>query len=80
MNTRIKIVKRNRNAEDANKSEVEPAVDSTNAPPAKNKTRAMVNTVKSWIAELNERKRLQAHSFSPLTATSPVHVATFRNR
>ena len=81
MNTRIKIIKHNGNAEDANKSQEERGVDSTNAQPAKHKTRDMVNTVKSWIAELNERKRIQPHAFSPLPvpAMSPVHVARLRN-
>jgi hypothetical protein len=55
MNTRIKIIKHNRNAEVENKSQ-----------PAENKTRDMVQTVKSWIVEFKDRRRLQPHSFSPL--------------
>ena len=72
MNTRIKIIKRNRNAEDEDKSTVNQAVASTKAQPGENKTRDMVNTVKSWIVELNDRKRIQPHSFSSLfIAMSP---------
>lgn len=66
MNTRIKIIKRNGEAEAEAKSTGNGAVDSTKAQLGENKTREMVNTVKSWIAELNERKRIQPHSFSPL--------------
>jgi hypothetical protein len=29
-------------------------------------TREIVSTVKSWIAELQQKKRAQSHSFSPL--------------
>jgi hypothetical protein len=77
MNTRIKIVKHKRNAQDENKSPVNRVVDSNNAQPAENRTRDMVNTIKSWIAELNERKRIQPHSFAPLPGA--VQVATFGN-
>lgn len=65
MNTRIKIIKRNRSAENE-RSQENRVVDSATTLPGKNKTRDMVSTVKSWIAELNDRKRLQPHSFSPL--------------
>jgi len=48
------------------------------APPAQHEksvqqsTREMVSTVKSWIAELQDRKRAQRQSFAllPVTATS----------
>lgn len=72
MNTRIKIIKRNRNAED--RSQVNPLAGSPAAQPATNKTRDMVNTVKSWIAELNDRKRIQPHSFSPLPVVATPNV------
>jgi len=57
MNTRIKIIKRHESLENR-------AVDSTKTQPREIKTRDMVNTVKSWIAELNDRKRIQRHSFA----------------
>ena len=72
MNTRIKIIKRNRNAED--RSQVNPVVDSSATESGNNKRRDMVNTVKSWIAELNERKRMQPHSFSPLPVVATTNV------
>ena len=70
MNTRIKIIKRDRNAENENG-----LVESSNPQPAENKTRDTVQTVKSWIAEFKDRQRLQPHSFSPLpaVATLPDH-------
>ena len=73
MNTRIKLIKRNRNAEDEDRSQVNPVVDSPAAEQG-NKTRDMVNTVKSWIAELNDRKRMQPHSFSPLPVVATTNV------
>jgi hypothetical protein len=65
MNTRIKIIKRNAGDEDKSNR----AVDSTKAQPGENRTRDVVNTVKSWIVEMNERKRIQSHSFAPLPVT-----------
>ena len=29
-------------------------------------TREMVSTIKGWVADLDERKRAQVHSFAPL--------------
>ena len=83
MDTRIKIIKQNRRAEDS-KSQVNQVSNSTNARAAETKTRDMVNTVKSWIAELKDRKRIQPHSFSPLPVVAlspiPVNAGTTRNR
>jgi hypothetical protein len=41
-------------------------------------TREMVSTVKSWIAELQQRKRAQVHSFShlPVIATTSANENT----
>ena len=67
MKSSIKIVKRKRDedSKDLRTSEGEKSVERS--------TREMVSTVKSWIAELQERKRAQNQSFSHLTvfATDP---------
>ena len=72
MKSSIKIIKRKRDedANDLKTSEGENSVERS--------TREMVRTVKSWIAELQERKRAQAHSFSRLTVTTtaPAHQNT----
>ncbi len=62
MKSSIKIVKRKRaeHADDMNSSEGEKSVEQS--------TREMVSTVKSWIAELHERKRTQRHSLSELVS------------
>ncbi len=71
MNSSIKIVKRKRdeNPNDLKTSDAEQSVE---------RTREMVSTVKSWIAELQQRKRDQGHSFSNLTviATAPASQNT----
>ena len=66
MNSSIKIVKRKRDdaPNDLKTSEAEKSVEQS--------TREMVSTVKSWIAELQQRKRAQSHSFSDF----PVVVAS----
>ena len=66
----IRVIKRRRDADESDfkTSEDEISVERS--------TREMVSTVKSWIAELQERKRAQAHSFSPLTATTPAQQNT----
>jgi hypothetical protein len=68
MKSSIKIIKRKQD-EDSNElkgSEGERSVERS--------TREMVTTIKSWIIELQQRKRDQGHSFSdlPVTATAPV--------
>lgn len=64
MNTRIKIIKHGVDAEAETESQLNRDADSPDQ--QQNKTREMVNTVKSWIAELKDRKHIQPHSFSPL--------------
>lgn len=64
MKSPIKIVKRKQNEEliDLKTAEVEKSVEQN--------TREMVSTVKSWIAELQQRKRAQAHVFPSLPGTA----------
>jgi hypothetical protein len=60
MKSSIKIIKRKR-SEDSNDMETceaEKSVEQT--------TREMVSTVKSWITELQDRKRAERHSLSQL--------------
>ena len=60
MRTGIKIIKRKAegDANDLRTATGEKSVEQT--------TREMVSTVKSWIAEVQQRKRTERHSFSPL--------------
>jgi hypothetical protein len=64
MKSAIKIVKRKQDH------------DSNNLPTAnaeqsvEQSTRQMVSTVKGWIAELQQRKRAETHSFPPLPAVA----------
>jgi len=57
----IKIIKRKQNEDaiDLKTAEVEKSVEQS--------TREMVTTVKSWIAEIQQRKRAQSQSLSHLT-------------
>ena len=68
MKSPVKIIKRKRDDDstDLKTSEGEKSVERS--------TLDMASTVKSWIAELQERKRAQSHSFPHLTelATAPV--------
>ena len=67
MKSSIRIIKRQRNddSSDLKTPQGEKSIERS--------TRDMANTVKSWIAELQERKRAQNQSFSNLTvfATDP---------
>lgn len=67
MKSSIRIIKRQRNddSNDVKTSEGEKSVERS--------TREIVSTVKSWIAETQQRKRAQSQSFSHLTvfATAP---------
>jgi hypothetical protein len=60
MKSSIKIIKRARLEESSGMKtfEAEKSVEQ--------KTRELVSTVKSWVTELQERKRTQVHSFSNL--------------
>jgi hypothetical protein len=60
MKSSIRVIKRQEAAEanDLKTSVGEKSVEQN--------TREMVSTVKSWIAELQQRNRAQAHLFSPL--------------
>jgi hypothetical protein len=64
MQSSIRIIKRNQQeaASELQTSEGEISVERS--------TREMVSTVKSWIADFQQRKRTQARSFSPLTVSS----------
>jgi lipid II:glycine glycyltransferase (peptidoglycan interpeptide bridge formation enzyme) len=72
MKSSIKIIKpkRDEDPKDLQPSENEKSVERS--------TREMVTTVKSWIAELQKRKRAQVQSFSHLTviATAPANQNT----
>ena len=61
MKSSIKIIKRQGNADssDLKTPEGEKSIERT--------TRDIVRTVKSWIAETQQRKRAQSQSFSHLT-------------
>ena len=67
MKSSIKIIKRqcNDDSSDLKTPEGEKSIERT--------TRDIVSTVKSWIAETQQRKRAQSQSFSHLTlfATDP---------
>lgn len=60
MKSAIKIIKRKQDADSNN------LATSNCEQPVERSTREMVNTVKSWIAELQQRKRTEAYSFSGL--------------
>ncbi|HUS12499.1 MAG TPA: hypothetical protein VMZ30_18670 [Pyrinomonadaceae bacterium] len=68
MKSSIKIIKRKQNEDaiDLKTAEGEKSVEQS--------TREMVSTVKSWIAELQQRKRAQVHGFShlPVITSAPV--------
>lgn len=73
MKSSIKIIKRKRdeNSNDLKTSEVEKKS-------VERSTREMVSTVKTWIAEIQQRKRAQSQSLSHLTvfATTPASQNT----
>jgi hypothetical protein len=60
MKSSIKIIKRKRDEDsiDLKPAESEKSIEQS--------TREMVGTVKNWIAELQQRKRAQAHVFPQL--------------
>ncbi len=60
MQSSIRVIKRKQGEEAINLKT--PAAEKS----VEQNTREMVSTVKSWIAELQQRKRAQTHSFSPL--------------
>ena len=71
MKSSIKIIKR----KDADSIDLKtPAVEKSGKESVEQSTREMVSTVKSWIAELQQRKRGQVHGFSglPVITTAPV--------
>ena len=72
MKASVKIIKRKQSEEsnELNTSKPEKSVELS--------TREMVSTVKSWIAELQQRKRDQASSFSqlPVIATASANQNT----
>jgi hypothetical protein len=70
MKSSIKIIKRkDADSVDLKRPEVKKAEESV-----EQSTREMVSTVKSWIAELQQRKRAQVHGFShlPVITSAPV--------
>ena len=70
MNSSIKIVKRKQNEKykpdrDSNElqtSEIEKSTDQSK--------REIASTIKGWIADLQQRKRAQDHSFPPFTVAT----------
>jgi len=70
MATRVKIVKRNqpREAITALESDTQKSHEET--------TREMVRTIKSWVTELQDRKRRQPHSLPdfPVVAVLPEQI------
>ena len=70
MKSSIKIIKR----KDADSIDLKtPEVKKAGEESIEQSTREMVSTVKSWIAELQQRKRGQVHGFShlPVITTAP---------
>jgi hypothetical protein len=72
MKSSIRIIKQKR---DEDPKDLKPS-ESEN--PIERSTREMESTVKSWIGELQKRKRAQVHSFShlPVTAIGPTNQNT----
>ena len=71
MKSSIKIIKRkDADSIDLKTSEVKKAGEES----VEQSTREMVSTVKSWIAEFQQRKRAQVHGVShlPVITTAPV--------
>jgi hypothetical protein len=60
MKPSVRVIKQNR--EEQPKESTTPQGEKS----VERSTREMVSTVKSWIVELQQRKRLQCHSFVPL--------------
>jgi hypothetical protein len=60
MKSAIKIIKRKQEADSNN------LATSNSEQSVERNTREMVNTVKTWIADLQQRKRTEAHSFAGL--------------
>lgn len=69
MKSSIRIIKHKRDdgSNDLKTSQGEKSVERS--------TLGIASTVKSWIAELHERKRAQVHSFSNLTEIVPAPVS-----
>ena len=74
MKSSIKIIKRTHNGTQEDEESNELKTGKT----AERKTRDLVRTIKSWIDEVQQRKRTQGHSFSPLPviATVPANQNT----
>jgi hypothetical protein len=68
MNSPIKIIKRQRDEDsiDLKPAEIEKSVEQS--------TREMVSTVKSWVTELQQRKRAQALLFPSLPVIAAAQV------
>ena len=60
MKPSVRVIKQNR--EEQPKESTPPQGEKS----VERSTREMVSTVKSWIVALQQRKRLQGHSFVPL--------------
>jgi hypothetical protein len=68
MKSPIKVIKRKqdeKHKQDEGSPDVEAPEDERSS---ERSTRKMASTVKSWIAELQQKKHAQDHSFSPLPA------------
>ena len=73
MKSSIKIIKRKQGAKHKPDEDSNEMKTSEGEKSAKGSTREMVSTVKSWIAELQQRKSSQSRSFSqlPVIAADP---------
>lgn len=77
MKSAIKIIKRKPNNDSNNMASANEASSSSEASPVERGTREMVSTVKGWIAELQQRKRAEAHSFAGLPGVVTVHKSEY---
>ena len=69
MKSSIRIIKR-KHDEDESDSQIPGGKQPERKP--RERTREMVSNVKSWIAELQQRKRGESRSFSPLPVVNVV--------
>jgi hypothetical protein len=73
MKSSIKIIKRK---QDANSIDLKaPEVEKAGEQSVEQSTREMVRTIKSWIAELQQRKRDQGHGFTHLPVITNAAVS-----
>jgi len=71
MKSSIKIIKRKQGAKHKPDEDSNEMKTSEGEKSAKGSTREMVSTVKSWIAELQQRKRVKPDSFPGVPVIAP---------